>query len=312
MKKLFSAVVIMLVAVLFISSTHAQKPPTKEELLKQIAALAKTKKPEDTAKAYVVGRDYLARFGQDTDTNTVKVKAFVDAFRQDQFFAQIDAKKFAEGFVTGREILAEQPDNLDVLLNLAYAGYAASGTPNGATYANDAISYSRKSVQLLDAGTAPTSFAPFVDKSDAMSYMYFIDGTLSMEKEPVTAVGNIYKATQIGSQIKNDPLGYYLIAMYYEDIYAKLSTELKAKVAAKTISDAAIKKDQARINGAIDLMMDAYARTCKLAEAAKHPNYSNWKARLDQIYKFRKESDAGIAEYITKINALPLPDPAKF
>ena len=100
--------------------------------------------------------------------------------------------------------------------------------------------------------------------------------------------------------------------MYYEDIYAKLSTELKAKVAAKTISDAAIKKDQARINGAIDLMMDAYARTCKLAEAAKHPNYSNWKARLDQIYKFRKESDAGIAEYITKINALPLPDPAKF
>ena len=142
--------------------------------------------------------------------------------------------------------------------------------------------------------------------------MYFIDGSLSMEKEPTTSVGNIYKATQTGSQIKDDPLGYYLIAMYYEDIYAKLSAELKAKVTAKTISDADIKKDQAKINGVIDLMMDAYARTCKRAEATKHPNYGNWKARLDQVYKFRKGSDAGFAEYMTQTNAAPLPDPTKF
>ncbi|MBK7394202.1 MAG: hypothetical protein IPI64_13040 [Chloracidobacterium sp.] len=312
MKRTFSAVVVMLAAVLFISSTYAQKPPTKEELLKQIATLSNTKTPEDSAKAYALGKDYIARFGKDTDANTAKVKTYVSAYRQNQFFIQIDAKKYPESFTIGREILSEQPDNLDVLMNLAYAGYAASGTPEGAVYINDAISYSRKSVQLLDGGTTPKSFAPFVDKNDVMAYMYFIDGSLSLEKEPAAAAGNIYKATQIDSQIKNDPLAYYLIAMYYEDVYAKLSTDLKAKTAAKTISDDETKKAMARINGAIDLMLDAYARACKLAEATKHPNYANWKARLDQVYKFRRGSDSGIAEFITYKNTTPLPDPSKF
>ncbi len=312
MKKLFSAFVIMLATVLFVSSTYAQKPATKEELLKEIATLSNTKKPEDSAKAYAVGKDYLARFGKDTDTNTAKVKVYVDAYRQNQFFVQIDAKKYAESFTIGREILNEQPNNLEVLMNLAYAGYATSGTPEGAAYTNDAIAYSRKSVQLIDAGTAPKSFAPYVDKNDATAYMYFIDGSLSMEKEPAAAAGNIYKATLIESQIKNEALAYYLIAMYYEGIYAKLSTDLKARAAAKTITDDETKKVMARINEAIDLMLDAYARVAKRAEATKNPNYATWKARLDQVYKFRRGSDAGIAEFITVKNATPLPDPSKF
>ena len=313
MKRTFSAaVVVMLAAVLFISSSNAQKQPSKEELLKEIATLSNTKKPEDTAKAYAVGKSYLARFGKDTDTNTAKVRAYVDAYRQKQFYVQLDAKNYNDSFALGKEILAEQPDNLDVLMNLAYAGYATSGTPEGAAYTNDAIAYSRKSVQLLDAGTAPKSFAPFLDKNDATAYMYFIDGSLSMEKEPAAAAGNIYKATLIESQIKNDALAYYLIAMYYEDIYGKLSTDLKARTAAKTITEDETKKVMARINEAIDMMLDAYARTCKRAEATKNPNYSTWKARLDQVYKFRRGSDVGIAEFITYKNTTPLPDPSKF
>ncbi len=298
MKKLFSFAAIVLASTMFISSTYAQKPPTKEELLKQIATLSNAKTPEDSAKAYAVAKDYLARFGKDTDTNTAKVKVYVDKYRGNQFFVQLEAKKYAEAFTIGKEILAEHPDNLDVLLNLAYAGYLASGNVDGAIYINDAIASSKKSVQLLDAGTAPKSFAPFADKNEAMAYMYFIDGSLSLTKEQVAAISSIYKATQIESALKNDPLPYYLISVFYEDIYAKLSAEAK--------------KDPAKINAAIDLMMDAYARACKRAEAVKHPNYATWKARLDQVYKFRKGSDAGFAEYMAQTNAAPLPDPSKF
>jgi len=312
MKKFVSAVVIMLAAVLFISSTHAQKPPSKEELLKQIATLSSTNKPEDSAKAYAVAKDYLARFGKDTDSNTAKVKVYADNYRHNQFFVQLDAKKYIDAFAIGREILAEQPANLDVLMNLAYAGYALSGTPEMATYTNEAISDSRRSLQLLEAGTVPKSFAPFADKNDVTAYMYFIDGSLSMDKEPAGAAGNIYKATLIESQIKNEPLAYYLIATYYEGVYAKLSADLKAKAAAKTISDDDTKKAMAKINETIDLMMDAYARTCKRAEATKNPNYATWKARLDQVYKFRRGSDAGLAEFVSLTNSSPLPDPSKF
>ncbi len=312
MKRTFSAIVVVLAAMLFVSSSFAQKPPSKEELLKQIATLSNTKKPEDTTKAYAAGKDYLARFGKDTDTNTAKVRAYVDAYRQKQFYLLLDAKNYNDGFALGKEMLAEQPDNLDVLMNLAYAGYATSATPEGAAFANDAIAYSRKAVQLLEAGTTPKSFAPFLDKNDATAYSYFIDGSLSMDKEPAAAAGKIYKATQIDSQIKNDPLAYYLIAAYYEDIYAKLSTDLKAKTAAKTITDEESKKVMARINEAIDMMLDAYARTCKRAEATKNPNYGTWKARLDQVYKFRKGTSDGIAEFITYKNTTPLADPSKF
>lgn len=312
MKKLFSAAAVMLAAVLFVSSAHAQKQPTKEELLKEIATLSNTKKAEDSAKAYALGKDYLARFGKETDPNTAKVKVYIDAYRQNQFFVQIDAKKYAESFTIGREILSEQPDNLDVLMNLAYAGYATSGSPEGTAYAGEAITYSRKALQLLNGGTVPKSFAPFADKNDVTAYMYFIDGSLSMDKEPSAAVGNIYKATLIDSQIKNDPITYYMIAMYYENIYATLSTELNAKVTAKTISDADYIKAKDRVNEAIDLMLDAYARLTKRAETVKHPNFATWKTRFDQVYKFRKGSDAGIAEFVTSKNATPMPDPSKF
>lgn len=312
MKKLFSAAAVMLAGVIFVSSANAQKPPTKEEMLKEIAALSNTKKPEDSAKAYALGKDYLARFGKDTDSNTGKVKVYVDAYRQNQFFVQIDAKKYPESFTIGREILSEQPENVEVLINLAYAGYAGSASPEGAVYVADAISYSRKAAQLLDGGTLPKSFAPFADKNDAMAYMYFIDGSLTMEKEAVAAVSKIYRSTQIESQIKNDPIAYYMVAMYYENIYATLSTDLKTRTAAKTISEEESKKVQARINDAIDLMLDSYARLTKRAETAKHPNYAAWKARLDQVYKFRKGSDAGIAEFVASKNATPMPDPSKF
>lgn len=298
MRKLFLTVAVVLAAFLYISSAVAQKPPTKEEMLKDLATLSNSKVREETDKAYAIAKDYLARFGKDSDTNTAKVKTYFEAYRLNQFYIRIDGKKYDEAFAIGKEILAEQPENIEVLINLAYAGYASSGTPSGATYANDAVTYSRKSTQLIDAGKTATSFAPFVDKNDAMAYMYFIDGSLSMAKDPATAAGNIYKATQFESQIKTDPAAYYMIATYYEDIYAKLSAEAK--------------KDQTRINAAIDLMMDAYARTCKRGEATKHPNYAAWKARFDQVYKFRKGSDAGLAEYITNTNNSPMPDPSKF
>lgn len=298
MKKLFSFAAIVLASTVFISSTNAQKPPTKEELLKQIATLSNTKKPEDSAKAYELGKEYLVRFSKEPDANTPKIKVYVDKYRENQFFVHIDAKKYAEAFTIGKEILAEYPEKIEVLTNLAYAGYAASGSPAGDVYVNDAIAYSRKSIQLLDAGKTAASFAPFLDKNESVAYMYFIDGSLTIESEPAAAAGKIYRSTQMESQIKNDPVAYYLVAMYYENVYAKLAAEAK--------------KDPARINAAIDLMMDAYARTCKRAEAMKHPNYATWKARLDQVYKFRKGSDAGFAEYMTQTNAAPLADPTKF
>ena len=113
------------------------------------------------------------------------------------------------------------------------------------------------------------------------------------------------------SQIKNNSAAYYLIAACYEDIYAKMAAELKAKIDAKKISDADFNAESARVGKVIDLMLDAYARAVKHAETDKNPDLPQWTQRLTQVYKFAKGSDTGLTEYIDKVNALPMPDPSK-
>jgi len=312
MKNLFSAAVLLLLAALFITSASAQKPKSKEETLNEIATLSKTTKPEDMAKAYEVAKDFLVRFGKDKDKdgNIAKVRDFVNGYREDKFFKAIDGKKYADAFTVGKEILAEQPNDVAVMMSLAYAGYNISATPEGKAYLDDAISYARKSTGLVEAGTEPKSYAPFKDKNEAMAFMYFIDGSLTLSKDMKAAAASLYKATQIEASIKNSSLPYYLIATYYEDLYGKMSADLKAK--SKTLSDADFKAESDKVDKVVEAMMDAYARAVKRAEAESSPNKTVWKNRLTQVYTFKNKSAAALPEYINYANTMPMPDPGKF
>jgi len=244
MKNLFSAAVLLMLAAFLTTPTFAQKPKSKEDSLKEIAALSTTTKPEDMAKAYELSKDFLTRFGKekDKDGNIAKVRDFVNRYRENLFFTAADAKKNAEAIVLGKEIMAEQPENIDVLLDLAMTGYTAS-TGTDKTYADDSIAWARNALQLIEAGKLPKSFSPFKDQAEATGFMYFIDGHLSITKDKKAAAGNIYKATQFESPIRNNSLPYYLLSFYYEELYAKMSSDLKAKVDAKTLSDADFKTE---------------------------------------------------------------------
>ncbi len=314
MKKLIFAVVLVVVSVSGALSAFGQKQLSKEDMFKAMAALTKTQKPEDTEKAYVMAKEYVARFGKekDKDGTVAKISSFVDKYREHLFFEAVNAHKYADIFTLGKEVLAVQPDNIDVLLNMAYEGYSSVGPTQNKTYVDDSIVYAKKAIQLLDGGGAPKSFVPFKDKADAEAFMYFVAGNLTFERDMKEAAATVYKAVQFESSIKSAALPYYLIASYYEDVYAKLSTDLKTKVDAKTISDADQKTALAKITKTIDLMMDAYARTVTRAEAEKNPDLAAWNERLVQIYKFEKKTDLGLKEFIAAANAKPMPDPSAF
>ncbi|MFM9905153.1 MAG: hypothetical protein ACKVQJ_11355 [Pyrinomonadaceae bacterium] len=311
MKKLFLTGVLLVMAMSAVQ-TFGQKQMSKDELFKAMSALTKTQKPEDIEKAYVMAKEFVARFGSDKDKKMVdQIKDFVAKYREHLFFQALKDQKPADAFSVGKEILAEQPENTEIYVNLAYGGYNA-GAGGSKTFAEDSMAFARKAIQLIDSGTMPKNFAPFKDKDETLAFMYFIDGHLSVDRDLKYSVSSIYKATTYESGIKNTSLPYYLIAAYYEDLYAKLSTGLKAKVDAKSISDAAFKTESESVDNAVDLMMDAYARAIKRGEIEKEPNVAAWKTRLTQVYKFRKKSDVGLPEYITYINTTPLPDPGKF
>jgi len=296
MKNQFSAAVLLLLMVVFAASAAAQKEKSKDDLFKEIAKLTNSKKTEDLDKAYSMAKEFVTRFAADKDPRVTNTKAFIGKYRQNLFVNAVVAKKTTDTFALGREILAEEPDNTGVVINLAYMGYTARESGDKA-YETDAVTFARKSVELLEAGKLPQSFAPYKDQGETSGWMHFIIGFLSFEKDAKTAAEEAYKAVQFETPIKNDPLPYYMIASYYEDLYTKFST-------AKT--------EPAKTEKAIDLMLDAYARTCKRAEVTKNPGNTQWKERLAQIYKFRKKTDAGLADFIAATDSMPLADPAKF
>ena len=168
----------------------------------------------------------------------------------------------------------------------------------------------KKTLKLFESGIFPTNYSPFKDKQDTIAFMYFVIGNLSVPKDLKTAAANIYKSTLYESQIKSSSQPFAQIANYYEDVYQKLSTDLNAKVKAKTISDADFKTENEKVEKVVDLMLDAYARAYKRAEATNDPDKTNLKTRLAQIYQFRKKTEAGFDAFVTYINNTPMPDPA--
>lgn len=318
MKRLVSAAALLTLLSVFAITAIAQKPKSKEELVKEIVTLSNTKKPEDTEKAYQLGKEFLTRFGSEkTDKNDKadvvgKIRTFVNNYRESLFFAKLDGKDYPAAFSIGKEILAEQPDNADITMNLAYGGYTALAGGTDKTHSDEAVTYARRTIQLMEAGTAPKNFAPFKDKDDAMAWMYYIDGSITAPKDMKSAALTFYKTTTFENAIKNTSQPYIVIAYYYEDVYEKLAADYKVKAASKTLTAEALKVEGDRMDKAMDLMMDAYARAWKFGEAENNPSKGQWKDRLTVIYKFRKKTEVGLPEYINYVNTTQIPDPGKF
>ncbi|HQX56004.1 MAG TPA: hypothetical protein PLP07_08760 [Pyrinomonadaceae bacterium] len=312
MNRSFSIVSCALIALMLVSFVSAQSSPSMDELFKQIATLSNTKKPEDMEKAFQLSKDFLKRFGNEKDNRIAKVKTFYVKYRDPAFYAAIDGKKYPEAFALGKEILAEQPNNVDVLMNLAFAGYNATVGTKDRVFADDTISFAKRTSQLFDAGTMPKEFFPFKDKSTAVAFMHYIAGVLSFEQDMNTGIVEIYRATLVDSAIKDSADPYSMIASYYESQYESASKVLNTKVEGKALSDADYKTEKARVDNILESLMDAYARTVTRAETEKNPNLSIWKPRLVQIYKFKNKTEDGLVEFIKYANTKPMAEPKKF
>lgn len=312
MKKLVLVAILSLLATSFVTSIFAQKPKSKDELFKEIGTLSTTKKPEDMEKAYQLAKEFIVRFPKETSENAKKLKDFVKRYRENSFYKAFEDKKFADFFTIGKEILTDEPENIVITMNLGYGGYDAVLKSKDKSFGEDAIKYCQKTLQLLEAGNLPSSFAPFTNKEEAIAWMYYVVGYFSAEKDMKEAAINFYKSTLYESSLKKTSQPYIAIAYHYENTYEKSSGDLKAKVTAKTISDADFKTETDKINAILDQMIDAYARAFKLGEVENHPAKDEWKKRLTQIYLFRKKPEAGLEAFITYIVSTPLKDPSGF
>ena len=283
--------------------------PVKIETYKRFYDNAKTNK----AVAYQAARDYLQKYEKDKDQYVDYLHKWIHAYESDErkeaLPGLINQKNFADAFATGAKILAEEPNNLRVQIDLGYAGYLAASAKNE-QFNSTALDYSRKAIQQIEAGKAPAEWAPFKGKDDTLAYLHYAVGFLTLKTDPNNAIDSLLKAAQLESDIKKTPSTYYFLAVAYEaGPYKTLSTDYQAKYANKPEtpeSKAALEK----LNVVMDRIIDAYARA--IAAAGTDPktqqNRTDWTAKLSTYYKFRHEgSDAGMTEFIAAALQKPLP-----
>ena len=212
-------------------------------------------------------------------------------------------KDYPKAFELGKQIIAEEPDNLRVLIDLSNAGYASRKVE---TYNADTLTYAKKAIELIESGKDPGNWTPYKSKDEALGYLYYTVGLLNAQKNPAEGLTSVIKAAQFEGGISKLASTYAFIAGAYEaGQYAKLYADYKAKFEGKDESPES-KLALENINQVVDRMIDAYARAVALA--GNDPQKAVWMESLTTWYKFRhNQSDAGLTEMIASVMSKPLP-----
>ncbi len=268
---------------------------------------------QDPTKAYEAAKRYLAACPQEDGQIPTYLKKWVAAYDKEARKLKLQPllydKKYAEAFALGKEILADEPENLRVLIDLGYSGYPAMIAKND-SFSADSLNYARKAIQMIESGKAPESWAPYKGKEDTLAYLYNAVGHLTLKSNSAEALSSLIKVAQFDSDLKKDPWTYFFIAASYEaGPYAKLSADYKTKFEGKDESPES-KLALANIQQVIDRMIDAYARAVALAgtDAKYQANKKEWMDSLTTWYKYRhNKSDAGLNELIASVLSKPLP-----
>jgi hypothetical protein len=146
-------------------------------------------------------------------------------------------------------------------------------------YAQQAIADLEANKPFKTYGVGVKDGASFVyrDKQNALGWMNYAIGYIYFydKNDKKKAVGYLYKASQMDSDTKADPIIYNAIGGYYAEEVKKLGAEVTALNEMRSDKDApdlakqkadAIKAKGALLNGTAEAAMDAYARAYSLAK----------------------------------------------
>lgn len=269
-------------------------------------------------KAYEAAKKYLACPTTDVTEAQQKIidylKKFVtkydDVMKKVTYRTRIyNEQKYAEGYALGKEILATEPDNLKVLVDLGSNGYLVLPLKNP-TLTAEALDYATKALQMIESGKTLDDWQPLPSKEVAVAYLNYTIGAINLEKDPASALKNLLKAVQFETPLKKSAFTYAYIAGAYETgSYAKQSDEYNRIHKGKDETPES-KLALANINQLVDRIIDAYARAIALAGA--DPKLATvkaaWTENLTNLYKFRNNNTTdGLEQMIAGILSKPLP-----
>src|SRR6185436_2720858 len=173
--------------------------------------------------------------------------------------AYVIGNKPDESFALAGEMLAKNPDNIQVLTRMTQEGTEEASKKNR-KYASVSLQYGLKAIALLEAETKPASVA---DEAWAMQRGK-LDRLYQQTAILYLAVGNAQEAkarlTKATTLSPRDPSNYALLARVINVDY------LTQKNAYEAMQDVKSKQEaQKNLEALLDSMIDAYARAVGLA-----------------------------------------------
>ena len=278
--------------------------------------------------AYEAGKEYLQKYeAKDgaADQYVAYIKKWVTSYdklaRRNQFAEAIKAKNYNEVFVVGKQILADEPDDLGVLYELSKAGLFAATNNNESNNA-DAITFAKKTIQLIQSGKTFEKDKPITGKDEILGGLNYALGIFLRKSQPTEAVNYFITAAGFDGFAKKDPQTYALLAATYEEAeYSKLRNDFNNNCKTEEqLNSAACTELTNKVNAVLDRMIDALARAIAYSKTAQNPTAydaarADWMTQVTALYKYRNNgSEAGLNELIAGVTSKPLPkpgDPAK-
>ena len=270
--------------------------------------------------AYEAAKEYIQKYGADNDQYVTYAKKYVTAYekqaRRNQFTEQVKAKNYNDAFAIGKQILAEEPEDLGILFELTRSGFAAADSKNTANNA-DTVAMAKKTIQLLQAGRTFEKDKPVANKDDLIGGINFELGRLLKDAQPAEAMTYLVNAAQTEGSAKKDFRTYLFLADVYEKgEYGSLSTQYNNNCKTEEqVATPACTELKAKADKIVDHMIDALARAIAYNDAS--PNAAanaaaraSWMEQLTSYYKYRNNNtDTGLKELIAGITSKPLPKP---
>lgn len=320
--------------------TFAQcEPEAKQAQYDAFVAKRRAKTIDERNAAVEAGKKFLEMCKDSTDQgdkdiidyitkDLPKIEKWIAGEKRAQRFNDAaKAKNYAEAFAAAKEILANEPADskiaLDLVLYLASSGFELSNKPDGAAAGAESMKYAKEAMAMIESGKTSTQWGlfemtyktadPAASKDNALGWMNFtVAMILRNQKQEKEAADYFFKTSQIPSSVKDDPTVYNGIGAYYFGEVFKLQEEIKKKFEANTEADNAEGKRLYGIARAYaERGVDAYARAqAAFAKAGKKDAADAAGERVAALYTFRFSGKTeGKEEFISGLLQKPMPAP---
>lgn len=319
MKKFICMMTIAAVMLVLSVSALAQQPaasPSQDDVDKKAALYEVYTKNYQTNPpvAYAAAKEYVDKYPNDTDDIAKYLKDYVGKYEKLKLKVDlgkaIETKMWAEGFALGKQVLANEPNDLLSNLNTSWAGMQLAMSGNNASN-SEAANIAMKTVPMVEAAKTLPDGKPYPDtvKNEQLGwlnyslYLYTVKANKAME-----AAGYLIKGLQYEGLMKTNPDMYIKLATVYETEYGRLQESYDAIFKGKDETPES-KAALQQVKQFLEPMIDAYARAVAYSgdNAAFQQTKTAAKQRLTELYQFAKGSVDGIDAMIAAVKTKPIP-----